>query len=169
MWSDSWSCATMERSRAGDKLPARWFRRWLIDEKIEQRRQMNNRSAWVQTINSTTAIWWIEKLLQTPVDDYRKLAIWRILIPYLINIRHISDDETYDIVRSWLDKCHSLRRLDFNPNSMKRYNISSTKRGGYLPISLEKLRRESTYLYEIVTSRVDQWWELYYKISTWIL
>jgi hypothetical protein len=48
------------------------FRRWLIDEKIEQRRQMNNRTVRPQMINSPATIWWIEKLLQTPIDDYRK-------------------------------------------------------------------------------------------------
>ena len=82
----------------------RQFRRWLIDEKIEARNQLNSKMAraHAQTINSKT-IWWIEKLLQTPIDDYRKFAVWCILVPYLINIRHISNDETYDTVRSWLD------------------------------------------------------------------
>jgi hypothetical protein len=30
---------------------------------------------------------WIEKLLQTPIDDYRKKAVALILAPYLINIK----------------------------------------------------------------------------------
>jgi hypothetical protein len=42
----------------------REFRRWLIDEKIERRRQMNSGATRVKMINSTTTIWWIEKLLQ---------------------------------------------------------------------------------------------------------
>ena len=94
----------------------REFRRWLIDEKIERRRQMNSRAARVQMINSTTTIWWIEKLLQTPVDDYRKFAVWRILIPYLINIRRLSDDEANNTINNWLDTCRTLCGLDFNPN-----------------------------------------------------
>jgi Primase X len=106
------------------------FRRWLVDEKIEQRRQLNNILARPRTIDSKTTLWWIEKLLQTPIDDYRKFAVWRILVPYLINIRHVSGDEANDIIQDWLDKCESLRQLDFNPNYMIRYNINTVKRGG---------------------------------------
>jgi hypothetical protein len=44
----------------------REFWRWLIDGKIEQRRQMNNRIERPYMINSPATIWWIENLLQTP-------------------------------------------------------------------------------------------------------
>jgi hypothetical protein len=58
-------------------------------------------------------IWWIEKLLQTPIDDYRKCARDLILVPYLV----LRKDVTYpaqvsDIVMSWADKCAELRSLD---------------------------------------------------------
>jgi non-catalytic primase subunit PriX-like protein len=102
-------------------------------------------------VNSPATIWWIEKLLQTPIDDYRKYAVWRILVPYLVNIRRLAGDETNDIILRWLDKCNSLRQLDFDPNSMIRRNISTVNRGGYLPIRLEKLKIECTYLHRIVT------------------
>src|SRR4249920_2603093 len=72
--------------RPAIKYLLRGFRRWLIDKKLEQLRlSKNGRKARAPTINSTK-IWWIEKLLQTPVDDYRKFAVWRILAPYVINI-----------------------------------------------------------------------------------
>ena len=131
------------------------FRRWLIDEKIEECKQLKCRKArpYAQSINSTKTIWWIEKLLQTPIDDSRKFAVWRILIPYLINIRRLVSDEANNIIRSWLDKCNSLRRLDFNPNHIIRPNISRVKRGGYLPISLEKLKTENTYLYKMINEQ----------------
>ena len=89
-----------------------------------------------QTTNSTK-IWWIEKLLQTPIDDYRKFVVWRILAPYLINIRKCSDDEAFNTIKDWLDRCSSLRRLEFNPNYIIKYNINTAKRNGYLPISLK--------------------------------
>jgi|SRR6185312_13388556 hypothetical protein len=95
---------------------------------------------------------WIEKLLQTPIYDYRKLAVWRILVLYLINMRLVSDGEAYAIVLSWLEKCHSLRRLDFNPNYMIKYNINTAKKGGYLPISLEKQKTENSYLHKTIKS-----------------
>jgi hypothetical protein len=128
------------------------FRRWLIDEKIEQRRQLNSKVARAQTINLTRTIWWIEKLLQTPIDDHRKFAVWRVLVPYLINIRGLCVDEANDIILRWLDKCRSLRQLDFNPNYMVRRNIGTVRRDGYFPIGLEKLKTENTRLYKTVTS-----------------
>ncbi|HEY7079222.1 MAG TPA: DNA primase noncatalytic subunit PriX [Nitrososphaeraceae archaeon] len=102
-----------------------------------------------QTMNSAT-IRWIEKLLQTPLDDYRKYVIWRILASYLINIRKYSADEAPTMIRNWLDKCRNLRHLDFNPDYIIKHDINSTKRGGYLPISLEKLKIENAYLYNIL-------------------
>ena len=52
--------------------------------------------------NSAT-IRWNEKLLQTPLEDYRKFVVWRILTPYLIDIRKCSADEAYGIIGNWLD------------------------------------------------------------------
>ena len=89
------------------------FRRWLIDEKLEQSKYAKRARA--QSTNSSK-ISWIEKLLQTPLDDYRKFVVWRILAPYLINIRKCSVDEAYDTIRNWLNKCSQLRRLDFHSN-----------------------------------------------------
>jgi hypothetical protein len=123
------------------------FRRWLIDEKISQSRY--HKTARPQTTNSTT-IRWIEKLLKTPLDVYRKFVMWRILAPYLINVRKCSAEETSTLIRNWLDKCCSLRRLDFNPNYMIKYNIKATQKSDYPPISLEKLKIENTYLYNML-------------------
>lgn len=113
------------------------FRRWLINEKMEQRRRLSNKMARAQTVN-LTKIWWIEKQLQTPIDDYRKFVVWCILAHYLINIRKCSAEEATSMIRDWLDKCSSLKRLDFSPNYMIKYNVNSAK-SGYLPISLEIL------------------------------
>ncbi len=127
----------------------RYFQLWLINEKI-QYKQMDSKRARVQTSNPKT-ISWIEKLLQTPIDDYRKFVVWRILSPYLINIRKCSVDEAYDAIITWLDKCSQLRRLDFHSKYMIKYNINSALRSGYLSISLEKLKIENLYLYNVLT------------------
>jgi hypothetical protein len=146
--------------RWDDQRPAinyllREFRRWLIDEKIEERRMLNSRMAHTHTqaINSSSTIWWIEKLLQTPIDDRRKYAVWHILIPYLINIRKLAGDDAYNTIRSWLDKCNTLRRLDFNPNHIIRRNIITVRRGGYRPISFGKLKTENTHLYKTINEQ----------------
>ena len=53
------------------------------------------------------------------------------------------------MIKNWLDKCSQLRSLDFNTNYIIKYNINSAKRNGYLQISLDKLKTENTYLYNI--------------------
>jgi len=58
---------------------------------------------------------WIDSLLETPIEDHRKYVMWRILAPYLINVRELSKDEAFNVIRDWLNKCHQLRKLDFNP------------------------------------------------------
>ena len=47
--------------------------------------------------------------------------------PYLINIRKYSADEAFYIMRDWLDRSGSLRRLEFNPNYMIKYNINTAE------------------------------------------
>ena len=77
--------------------------------------------------------------------------MWCILAPYLINIRKCSADEASNTIKDWLDRCDSLRRLEFNPSYMIKYNINTAKRNGYLPIRPEKLKTENSYLYKILS------------------
>jgi hypothetical protein len=124
------------------------FRRWLINEKMK-RRPIDSRKTRAQVTNATT-ISWIERLLQTPIDDYRKFVVWRILFPYLINIRKCSVEEAINMIKNWLDKCSKLRPLDFNPNYAIKNNIKSATRSRYLPISLRKLKVDNEYLYNVL-------------------
>ena len=56
---------------------------------------------------------WIEKLLQTLIEDYRKRSRDLILVPYLVFRRGMRDEsQITQIVMRWPDKCAELRRLD---------------------------------------------------------
>ena len=63
---------------------------------------------------SNNNIFWIEKLLNTPISDFRKNATNLILAPYLVNIKKLSYQESFDILIEWLKKCDSIKKLDFN-------------------------------------------------------
>jgi hypothetical protein len=118
-----------------------------LEEKISRKYTSKfGRAARCSIPNST--IPWIENLLQTPIYDYRKLAIWHILAPYLLNIRGLSPDEVHGIVREWLDKCSQLRRLDFNPSYRIKSVLNSSK--GFLPTSCEKLKTENEGFYNLL-------------------
>jgi hypothetical protein len=144
----------------GNKPPINYllrdFRRWLINEKVEKQKlsskERGRRKRDGPSASRNTTIPWIEKLLQIPVDDYRKFAIWRILAPYLINIKGTSTENAFTMIKDWLNKCNSLRQIDFNPNYVVKYNINSAKKGGYLPISLDKLKIENYYLHGLVAN-----------------
>ena len=121
------------------------YRIWLVSEKINEKlrekRSRNYRKSYSHTClcyNGTDTIQWIERLLQTPLADYRKYAIWRILIPYLFNIRNLSDTDVINTIQNWLNKCDETRVLDFNAKYLITQNIKNRKRHRYLPISFNK-------------------------------
>ena len=84
---------------------------------------------------------WIEKLLETPIKDFRKLVLWKILCPYLIKVRKLSYEESFNILREWLDKCNTLRKLDFNPNHKIKDNLKNV--GKFNPIGIPKLKNDA--------------------------
>jgi hypothetical protein len=130
------------------------YRTWLVAEKINEKRSRNYRNTCSTSgfyNNSSTTIQWIEKLLQTPLADHRKYAMWRILMPYLFNIRNLSDTNVINIIQTWLNKCDETRALDFNSKYLIRQNIKNRKRHSYLPISFNRLSSENHGLYEIIS------------------
>jgi hypothetical protein len=46
----------------------------------------------------------------------RKYALWRMLCPYLVNIKKLEYEVSFEILKTWLEKCNKLRGLDFNPH-----------------------------------------------------
>ncbi|MGH9981314.1 MAG: DNA primase noncatalytic subunit PriX, partial [Nitrososphaeraceae archaeon] len=87
---------------------------------------------------------WIGKLLETPMEDGRKYALWKILCPYLVNIKKLEYNESFKILNTWLEKCNNLRTLDFNPDNEIKSKLSSIKH--YNPISIKKLKDDNRSL-----------------------
>jgi Primase X len=141
------------------------FNIWLADKRIKEINESSKRGKYHHhhkySATSKKEIKWIEILLQTPIDDYRKNAIWRILAPYLINIKNLSYEESYNIIKDWLDKCSSLKPLDSYPNYYIKYNLNSAIRIGYLPMKFDDLKVENITLYNILKDKISDT-----KIST---
>jgi hypothetical protein len=87
-------------------------------------------------------------LLQTPIDDYRKNYLWRILCPYLLNIRKLSKEETTVILKDWSAKCDKIRRLDFNPQREVSSRLRSV--GPFPPSSKEITKKEQPDFYNLL-------------------
>ena len=95
---------------------------------------------------------WIEKLLQTPIDDYRYHSRNLILVPYLVLRRGITDvNKVTETVMKWADKCAELRRLDPSRREFERETRSrfyEVMRDKIWHMSLERLKEKNSDLYE---------------------
>jgi hypothetical protein len=94
------------------------FLAYLVYNKIERNRELKSNQFRNNNQNNANTIPWIEKLLQTSIEDGRKMTINLILSPYLIVIKKISYEEAYTKIKKWVDECNKKRRLDFNENCL---------------------------------------------------
>jgi hypothetical protein len=170
--SHNWECVKRNNNSLGSttevriiqkwdgKRPAinwllRDFRRYLIQEKIDNYVAERKRSQFSSKVKTDpTRRIWIEILLGTPIEDYRKYALWRIVAPYLINARKLPYGDAVSIIRDWLDKCDKLRPLDFSVNDRIKANLSAADRVGYLPIGFSDLKTENRQLAELISCQI---------------
>ena len=98
---------------------------------------------------------WIENLLQTPVKTRRGTACERIFCPYLMNILGWRKEEAFKVVRGWLDKCDTVKRLapKMRGSWYVNYYLQWAFDHKYHPLKLETLRTDHSYLYNIVVSQ----------------
>ena len=127
------------------------FRRYLITQKIKElnkKRKIEERSGYQSIKNNN--ILWIDKLLNTQISDFRKNATNLILAPYLINIKKLSYQQSFDILTDWLQKCNSFNKLDFNPDYLVKYALTTAIQKGIPPMKLVTLKERNLELYNIV-------------------
>jgi Primase X len=125
------------------------FHAYLVDQRIkESQRQKEIEKYRKKYGNDVNNINWIEILLDTPISDYRKNAISLILAPYLITIKKLPYTDAFDIIKDWLNKCDSLRRLDSNFNYRIKYALENSIKHGYLPMKFETLKEKNKPLYD---------------------
>src|SRR5215831_1310594 len=98
-------------------------------------------------VNNEKTFQWIEKLLEKPLDvEGRYYCTWRVLAPYLINVKRLSISDAFDIISSWLDRCNSLRRLSFNSVKRQKIDYALNNVGNYWSISRARLEQENNLL-----------------------
>ncbi|MFZ0510272.1 MAG: DNA primase noncatalytic subunit PriX [Candidatus Nitrosopolaris sp.] len=129
------------------------FRRYLIQEKIDNNIAERKRSSPITKITSTKCLW-IEALLDAPIEDYRKYAIRRIIAPYLINIRKLAYDDAFNTTKNWLNNCDKVRPLDFNASTKIKDALRAATRIAYLHIGFSDLKSENGELYKHISNRI---------------
>ena len=88
---------------------------------------------------------WIDKLLQNPLDDFRKYCITFVFTPYFINIKRLSQSDAFSIIKDWLDRSSFCKRLDFN--ARQRINEALKSVGSYRSVRLDQLKVRNNSLY----------------------
>ena len=140
------------RDRPSIKFLLLEFRRYLITQKIKElnkKREIEKRSGYKSNKGNNT-IFWIEKLLNTPISDFRKNATNLILAPYLVNIKKLSYQQSFDILTDWLQKCNSFKKLDFNPDYLVKYALTTAIEKRIPPMKLVTLKDRNLELYNIL-------------------
>jgi hypothetical protein len=121
-----------------------------------KKKRLDNNKEWVsgsgntKNNNSNNIIAWMEKLLQTPIAYSRKRVTSLILSRYLINIRHLSCEQSYSMITEWLEKCAQVKPLDrgYDYNSLVKYQLRAAIKSGRLPMSKVRLEEFIPELYQ---------------------
>jgi hypothetical protein len=124
------------------------FMAYLVTKKQKEAVNFTNSK---YRIGSQHEIPWVEKLLKTPIVDHRKYCLWRILCPYLLNIKKLSYEDTSLILKGWLEKCSLVRKLDFSINNELRNRLKNVY--NFYPISYNKLIKENKDLVNIIYNK----------------
>jgi hypothetical protein len=137
------------RNRPSIKYLLSDFRRYLITQKIKElnkKRELERRLP----LKSNSNIFWIEKLLNTAIPDFRKNATNLILAPYLVTVKKLSYQQSFNILNDWLHKCNSHRKLDFNPDYLVKNALTTAIQKGIPPMKLVTLKDRNLELYNIL-------------------
>ena len=140
------------------------FRTYLIQKKINEAKQRQKilymrRNKIRNSNNSNYNIgyyyeWIDKKILANPFPDYRKLIINLILAPYLVVIKKLSYEESYQIINQWLQKCDLLgRKLDFNSRSVVNTALTITYKKQIPPMSIITLKNNYKDLYFLIEQK----------------
>jgi Primase X len=140
------------------RAPIYWligsFLAYLVDQKYKEERELARYSDNRHTYNSNKISWIEIGILRHPLSDHRKYIIWRILSPYLLNVKNLAKEESCYVIQDWLDKCDKLERLTFNAKSKTIEGLRGASKG-YYPISLVTLKSENEELYDVVVNRLE--------------
>lgn len=133
------------------------FYAYLVSEKLGRinyskkwRQKKRGDSPVLSNDGRGNKILWIERLLNTPIVDFRKNSIALILAPYLLNVRKLSYSEAFDIIKKWIIECNSIRPLDSPFDYRIKYALNYAARRQIMPIKIETLKTKNNALYEML-------------------
>lgn len=129
------------------------YETWLVAEEYKRKTESGGlySKCMHYDLKRPTSIDWIDDLIkEKPLRDSRKFACYWIMSRYLVNVRHISCEQSYSVIMEWLRRCNELQSLmpsyrDFD--RLVKYNIKQAERNGKVPIGKELLYEMNKELY----------------------
>ena len=128
------------------------FCAYLKDKKLkEQGLLQQNAITTTSTTSVAENIPWIDRLLRTAISNGRKYCIWRILVPYMVNRKQLSREQSTSLTMDWLNRCTEIAGLNFNPTYRIAYAIRHVEKYG--PVHPSTIEKEHDTLYELLKVR----------------
>lgn len=90
-----------------------------------------------------TKINYIEKILQSKINDGRNRIFALVICPYLVNIKKLPLEECEKIITEYFD--------GYIPKSIIKYKLNEVYKKGILPYSLKNMQNSDQELYQIIT------------------
>lgn len=134
------------------------FHAYLLDQKYNElklQKRLQKRYGF-NAGEPNNSVHWIEILLETPIDDYRKNTVGLILAPYLINIRGLPYDAAYEKIKDWLEKCKNKRHLDSNFDRLIKMALLIAIKKQRLPMKLATLGNKNNNLHLLLRKKLSK-------------
>jgi len=134
------------------------FHTYLIDQKYNElklQKRLQKRYGF-NAEEPNNSVYWIEILLETPIDDYRKNTVGLILAPYLINIRGLPYDAAYEKIKDWLEKCNNKKHLDSNFDRLIKTALLIAMKKQRLPMKFATLGNKNNNLHLLLRKKLSK-------------
>jgi hypothetical protein len=101
---------------------------------------------------------WIENILQNTFHDGRKRLLDLVILPYLITIKGLDPENTFDMAFDWALKNHNAEPIRINKRTASisslrnyiRYRIKRIENTGLMPLSKDNLEKHFSDCLEIM-------------------
>jgi hypothetical protein len=130
----------------------------MVNKKVllEQQHIAGHHQGSGDDINSLNSTWWIERLLQIGIDDFRKQAVSLILVPYPLHKKKLPDEQIIDIIRDWLvNKCVPEKYLNFKPDHKIKEALYYSRQSGILHMKFETIKSQNPELYRRIQEKQE--------------
>ena len=127
----------------------------IVDQELQaqQQQEKQSKSFTLQNSYSNNSIEWIENSLLIPIERPRRICVDLIFIPYFILVKKLSPGETIEKITEWLQKCNSIRTLDFDIKYKINKAIETTNKTRILPMKKDTLKDNYPELYQVLKDK----------------